>query len=223
MVFHKEPRLPIDIDQSPDQMTDNSSPDTHDEDIITRYAKKMLQIQAEIAELAPQNIKKAQARQKKNFDKRHSPPSFEVGANILLKNVARQGRQGGKMDSHFTGPYTIDEDLGHGVYRLKSRKTGKVLAKTYNSIRFKSYHEDSDSTSLSHDSPAPAPPKDSTPSTLTATPPSLFTNVWKQESWHLSHLQRKGAAPHQPDAYYRILYNNFSVYMYIIVFILLSS
>ena len=49
-------------------------------------------------------------------------------------------RQGGKIDLHFTGPYEIVEELGKGVYRLKNPKTQKILAKTYNSMRFKLYY-----------------------------------------------------------------------------------
>ena len=44
------------------------------------------------------------------------------------------------MDSHFTGPYEIIEEIEEGVYRLKNVKTQKVLAKLYNSMHFKEYY-----------------------------------------------------------------------------------
>ena len=104
----------------------------------------MIGVKEKIADTASQNIKKAQDRQKKNFDKRHLIPHFETGTEILLKNLTRNGRMGGKMDSHYTGPYTIVDDLGHGVYRLKNSKNNKVQAKTQNACtcRFKTYHRD---------------------------------------------------------------------------------
>ena len=142
MVFHKEPRLPVDVDFGDDQqcLEETSQPILHDGDIFNHYMKSMCKVKERIKELASENILKSQARQKKNFDKRHKIPSFRVGSHILLKNMTRQARQGGKMESHFTGPYEIIEEIGKGVYRLKNLKTQKVLGKTYNSMRFKEYH-----------------------------------------------------------------------------------
>ena len=91
------------------------------------YAKSMMDIHRKIIEMAENNIQKAQARQKKNFDKRHLMPSFDLGSLVLLKNMTRKGRQGGKMDSHFTGPYEISEEIGKGNFK-------KVLLKCQMSI-----------------------------------------------------------------------------------------
>ena len=109
----------------------------------------MLQVKSKIQDLASDNILKAQARQKKkNFDKRHLIPSFNIGSQILLKNMAQQARQGGKMESHFTGSYEIVEKLGKAVYRFKNLKTNKISAKTYNSMMFKLYHSANVSSAL---------------------------------------------------------------------------
>ena len=116
------------------------------------YVAKM-SVKSKIHTLVPENILKAQVCQKKNLDKRHLIPSFSIGTQVLLKNMARQARQGGKMESHFTGPYEIVEELGKGVYRLKNLKTQKVLAKTYSSMRFKVHHSVEVSDRISH-SPA---------------------------------------------------------------------
>lgn len=141
MVHHQEPRLPVDIDNRDDIPTldDKTAPILHDKDTFERYAAVMLDVKKKIFEKAEESIKKAQNRQKKNFDKRHLIPSYAIGTMVLLKNMAREARQGGKMDSHFTGPYEIVEEVGKGVYRLKNPKTSKVLAKSYNSMRFKIY------------------------------------------------------------------------------------
>ena len=111
MVFYQEPRLPVDVDHTEDRepLQEETSPVTHDDDTYQRFAKTMLDIKQSMEELGSENIKKAQARQKKNFDKRHLIRSYSVGTSILLKNLTRQARQGGKMDSHFTGPYDICE------------------------------------------------------------------------------------------------------------------
>ena len=143
MVYHKEPLLPVDVQNRVNgDIQEDSKPVFHDTDVFTRYARAMIGVKEQIADTASQNIEKAQDRQKKNFDKRHLIPHFEIGTEILLKNLTRNGRMGGKMDSHYTGPYTIVDDLGHGVYRLKNSKNNKVLAKTHNACRFKTYHRD---------------------------------------------------------------------------------
>ena len=125
MVFHKEPRLPVDIQFRHDSeaLEEQSSLVIHTNDMLQKYMERMLQVKSKIQDLASDNILKAQARQKKNFDKHHLIPSFNIGSQILLKIMARQARQGGKMESHFTGPYEIVEELGKGVYRLKNLKT----------------------------------------------------------------------------------------------------
>ena len=79
---------------------------------------------------------------KNNFDKRHLVPSYAIRTVVLLKNVKRKGRMGGKMEAHYSGPYKIMKELGLGVYCLKNLKTQKVMAKTCNSMRFKVYHRD---------------------------------------------------------------------------------
>ena len=53
------------------------------------------------------------------------------------------------MMAKWTGPYTVAEDLGKGVFRLKNRATGHVLKKAVNTIRLKQYLVP-DQTSDSH-------------------------------------------------------------------------
>ena len=63
MLFHREPRLPIDaelIAQHPSESTD-----------IDSNIETMLQIQRDVQVEAMGNITSAQKRQKKNYDKRH--------------------------------------------------------------------------------------------------------------------------------------------------------
>ena len=97
-----------------------------------------------------QEHRKSASRPKQNFDKRHLVPSYAVGTVVLLKNMKRNGRMGGKMEAHYSGPYEIMKELDLGVYCLNNLKTQKVMAKICNSMRFKVYHSDtgtSDSTS----------------------------------------------------------------------------
>ena len=63
-----------------------------------------------------------------------------VGTNVLLKNMKNSHRMGGKLDSKWDGPYTIEEKLSKGRYRLRS-KQGVVLKKLYSSCLLKEYFE----------------------------------------------------------------------------------
>ena len=121
MVFHQEPRLPVDVDHTEDRepLQKETSPVTHDDDTYQRFAKTMMDIKRTMEELGSANIKKEQARQKKNFDKRHLIPSYKCWDVDTPEELTRQARQGGKMDSHFTGSYDICEEIGKGVYKIK--------------------------------------------------------------------------------------------------------
>ena len=46
---------------------------------------------------------------------------------------------GGKLDIRWTGPYEVVEDLGKQRYRVKSKKTGKLLKNTVHCCRLKHY------------------------------------------------------------------------------------
>ena len=64
---------------------------------------------------------------------------YPVGSSVMLKNMVHSHRMGGKMDSVFKGPYTVEEIVGKGRYQLKS-KDGKVLKKLYNGVLLKEYY-----------------------------------------------------------------------------------
>ena len=64
---------------------------------------------------------------------------YPVGSSIMLKNMVHSHRMGGKMDSVWKEPYTVEEIVGKGRYQLKS-KDGKVLKKLYNGVLLKEYY-----------------------------------------------------------------------------------
>ena len=83
------------------------------------------------------NIKSAQ--QKEYYDRKHSPETFEAGAEVLMENTAQKQRKGGKLADKFLGPYTINRHVGKGLYELKN-KSGKILQKKVNVIRLKRFY-----------------------------------------------------------------------------------
>ena len=78
--------------------------------------------------MVKENIEKAQAKQKEQYDRKHTlAGSFAVGALVLKKDFTRKRRYGGALDYRWLGPYTITCSLGKGLYRLADVQTGAVI------------------------------------------------------------------------------------------------
>ncbi len=91
--------------------------------------ESMLQWADKINTKAKENIKKAQAKQKKRYDAKHKKPDFNVGDKVWRYNSRKQTRQGGKLDE-------IAEQTTRGTYKLKSN-SGKILKQGISSINLK--------------------------------------------------------------------------------------
>jgi hypothetical protein len=87
--------------------------------------------------LARDNIRVAQERQKELYDRKHAHPcAFTVGDKVLMKDITRKKRKGGKMDVKFLGPYTITKKFGKGIYSFVSdenvvEKVSRAYLKPY--------------------------------------------------------------------------------------------
>ena len=69
--------------------------------------------------MVKENIEKAQAKQKEQYDRKHTlAGSFAVGALVLKKDFTQKHRGGGALDYRWLGPYTITCSLGKGLYHL---------------------------------------------------------------------------------------------------------
>ena len=72
----------------------------------------------------------------------YSKPNFtfiqklSVGQLVLLRNSARDGRKGDKLAKRWLGPYTIEEEVGKGLYMLTNPSTGKTLKKAVNGCKW---------------------------------------------------------------------------------------
>lgn len=62
--------------------------------------------------------------------------AYLPGTFVLLRNSARDGRKGDKLSQRWLGPYTVTQDLGKGLYKLRNGKTGKELKKVFNAYRW---------------------------------------------------------------------------------------
>ena len=69
MVYHKEPRLPVDVEyDNCDSLEEKSQPVLHNKDVVQQYMENLLAVKKKLDSVASDNILKAQKRQKKNFE-----------------------------------------------------------------------------------------------------------------------------------------------------------
>ena len=102
----------------------------------------MLEVQKKLHENALANIQKAQSDQKQQYDAKHNTHTkLKIGDMVLVESKKNDGRKGGKLEINFKGgPYTIAEDVGKGLFRLKDAK-GKLLKTAINCHRLKIWHD----------------------------------------------------------------------------------
>eukprot|EP00731_Ephydatia_muelleri_P025267 Em0017g350a len=105
-----------------------------------RHAARLDMIRTETFMKVASNIENAQAKQKLYYDRKHAKAEFKLGSPVLLRNMRKLSRKGGKMDNEWTGPFTIAEVCDKALYLLKI-ENGKVLKNLYNSIQLKTYEE----------------------------------------------------------------------------------
>uniref|UniRef100_A0AAX7T964 Integrase catalytic domain-containing protein n=1 Tax=Astatotilapia calliptera TaxID=8154 RepID=A0AAX7T964_ASTCA len=97
------------------------------------YVQSESEAQHAVKETAQENIAKSQDKQKVAYAKRalkkYKNVVYNVGDQILLLNMRKRGRKGGRLEPDFSGPYTIDDFSGKCV-RLKNAE-GNTLKSLY--------------------------------------------------------------------------------------------
>ena len=133
LMYGREARLPIDV-------TLQASSESQQEQEIDLETKveRMLEVQKKLHENALANIQKAQSDQKQQYDAKHNTHTkLKIGDMVLVESKKNDGRKGGKLEINFKGgPYTIAEDVGKGLFRLKDAK-GKLLKTAINCHRLR--------------------------------------------------------------------------------------
>ena len=94
---------PIDIDIADDDPEDVMLKMRQCSDVDA--IKALTSTRADNLKEAEANIKRAQAKQKQVYDQKHAKPSaFVAGEKVLVKDLTRKKRAGGKLLPHYTGP-----------------------------------------------------------------------------------------------------------------------
>uniref|UniRef100_A0A1X7T8J4 Integrase catalytic domain-containing protein n=1 Tax=Amphimedon queenslandica TaxID=400682 RepID=A0A1X7T8J4_AMPQE len=131
VMFGRKAILPIDLQEG-------STPSVAmNQDEIAEAIEVLTNNRIDIFENVKENIARAQNKQKKLYDMKHSNPcKFKIGASVLVKDFRKKKRRGGKLDGRWLGLFTIVEDCGKGFYRLKNRQ--KII-KRVNGAHLKIY------------------------------------------------------------------------------------
>ena len=108
---------------------------------LDAHMQAMIEWAEEVNAKAKSNIEKAQEKQKKQFDAKHKPPTFQPGDKVWIYNSRKDTRQGGKLEWNWNGPYKIVEQTSRGTYRLQNEQ-GKLLKQAVSSNRLKPYIEE---------------------------------------------------------------------------------
>lgn len=122
-------------------------PSTDDNPHLAKRLRAIKAMSEVVYKDAEKNITKAQAHQKKNYDRRHAVPMFQRGSLVLRRNMANSHRMGGKMDPRWFGPYEVDNITKKGLYQLKCVRNGKLLKQVFSSVQLKAYSNRATSTS----------------------------------------------------------------------------
>jgi len=137
LLYGREPKLPIDVNLSSHASVD-------EEEFSIEYVKHVVDVMQKIRDAAINEAHKAidiaQEKQRKQYNSRHQPKDpLKEGDRVLLKNLKRSDRKGGKATLPWLGPYTILEVFHNNTCRLSSQ-SGE-LAKKYNLCNLKRYHD----------------------------------------------------------------------------------
>jgi len=174
LLYGRNAKLPIECNE--EDISVEADNDVIADDIIDDSAidemKKHLQamntVRAEVTPLVSENITQAQARQKRDYQARHkAKKQFNVGDKVLLWNLRRADRKGGRMQDPWLGPYTVSAVTAGGSYELINEE-GELLKKKQHGVNLKLFNERcSDDSSSVEPSEANNREHDCSPETIT--------------------------------------------------------
>ena len=137
LLYKRKPRLPIEISTLPHGVDEADMQEVRAED-LDAHMQAMIEWAEEVNAKVKSNIEKAQEKQKKQFDAKHKPPTFQPGDKVWVYNSRKDTRQGGKLEWNWNGRCKIVKQTSRGTYRLQNEQ-GKLLKQAVSSNRLKLY------------------------------------------------------------------------------------
>ena len=119
-MFGRLAYLPVDVDcekAKAEERLENWQQAQHGNDGINMLISKR---QRDL-ETAKMKILEAQEKQKHYYDLKHCKPgAFDIGSQVLMKDLTRKKRKGGKLDTKWIGPFQIQKNLGKALTGVKN-------------------------------------------------------------------------------------------------------
>jgi hypothetical protein len=126
---------------------------------MTRQQQRLEDTIAQVRNRVKANILKAQAQQKRNYDRRNVPSEVSmqlwnvlligiyyyllqqpaIGDQVLKRNLKRSDRKGGKHEERWMGPYEVRGSTPRGLLLL--RKNGRDLKQAVNPRNIKPFFD----------------------------------------------------------------------------------
>ena len=133
LVYGLSGRLPIDLEwqlpETPDQP----------KDLVQRAAQILNKLEPDRLSTSD-NIKRAQAKQKRNHDDKIEPRVWKKDDRVMLLRSHRLTAHDAKLESKWNGPFTVHEVLRPGVYKLRT-DDNQLVRRTVNGDQLKLYKQ----------------------------------------------------------------------------------
>jgi len=120
-LYGRDPKLPVDVTLCSDVLENVS--EEFDEAYVKQVSEVMLSIRRAATDSAHSAIQKAQMKQRVNYNKRHtSSIEYKIGDKVLLRNLTRADRKGGKSSLPWLGPFMLLEISNNNTCVLQLQK-----------------------------------------------------------------------------------------------------
>ena len=120
LLYGRDPRLPTDSAIYPEKAGRHLD--------LKEYGTELASHMAEAWELTRQCIRKAQKKQKANYDKRSRPPNFQVGDRVFLYKPADKTGPLRKFARPYHGPFRVVEmDVNTALELTQSKNSTTIL------------------------------------------------------------------------------------------------
>ena len=134
ILFGRECRMPLDTELIPSMQLNKTT---------EQHLNRIIENQKMIRELVSENIAKAQAKYKAQYDKNAADPKFNVFSNVWLYNPRTPQGLSPKLINRWVGPYYVSEKLSECSFRLRDLRTHKAIKSTVHANRLRPYFDPS--------------------------------------------------------------------------------
>ncbi|KAK3086461.1 hypothetical protein FSP39_018761 [Pinctada imbricata] len=93
-----------------------------------------------VKDIAAQNIKKAQVKQKEQYDKKTTTPNFRIGQSVLMHTTRVPQGLSPKLHNPWDGPFYIAAIGPNNTYKIRRCSTHKELKSYIHANRLKAYN-----------------------------------------------------------------------------------